>query len=240
VLRESFNFLFQGCCLLLCHIACRTGASHRNWRSQLFWYKYSRKFFFFFRFYICLFLSFYFIYIFTRFFINGFIYLFFPAFFSAILILFLPLPLSSAGSETVLENKHTYFYVKWNSVRIFDYWIGHDCSLLCKLFVKLVLEYVDEQWVMAAASDKWRRNAADIVALTRPLAEDKAVRYRILEKAFIVVWFHLICAYTRMLEVCRFCVSILEMPWSTGMAGGGVKLWTWGFECGVLRTVEGM
>lgn len=51
--------------------------------------------------------------------LRSFIYSF--LLFSPILILFLPLLLWSAGSETVLENKHTYFYVKWNSVRIFDY-----------------------------------------------------------------------------------------------------------------------
>jgi len=55
-----------------------------------------------------------------------------------------------------------------------------------------VLEYVDEQWVLVAAGDKWRRNAAEIVALTRLLAEDKAVRYRILEKgihfSFYLIW----------------------------------------------------
>jgi hypothetical protein len=58
----------------------------------------------------------------------------------------------------------------------------HDCFLFSKLLFKSVLEYVDKKWGLVATGDKRRRNAAESVALTRPLAEDKAVRYKVLEK----------------------------------------------------------
>jgi len=169
------------------------GASPINWHLQLIWFKYSRKFFspsssgsvfvYFFRFIL-------FTYLLASLLMDSFIYSFLR--FQWFLFSFLLSYFRVLAARQVWKIE-TYFYVKWNGVCIFDYWIVHDCSLLSKLLVKLVLEYVDERWVLFATGDKWRRNAAEIVALTRPLAEDKALRDRVLEKGIncSLIWFDL-------------------------------------------------